>query len=108
MVYIYMIDKYDVHNYGEFKELFKMKYWLESARSIVKHNLCNGRYDEASHTTYFLKKVCITRHLEQKISDECLINKLPYHYEGRIVPARLNTQIEMIQAMSALLESYKH
>lgn len=58
-------------------------------------------------TAYFLGKVCIAKHIEPIILEECLINKLSYHYEHAIVDVRLCRQVKTIQAMAELLESYE-
>ena len=58
-------------------------------------------------TAYFLGKVCIARHLEPRIPDECLVTKLSYHFKEGIVRARLYGQVKTIAAMEALLESYE-
>lgn len=52
-----------------------------------------------SPTTYFLGKVCLARNLETKIPEECLINKLTYHFEEGIIRARLGRQIKTIQGI---------
>ena len=100
----------DVHNYPEFKQVFKTKYWSESIQNIIQDNLCNGKYYPTrgqSPTAYCLGKVCLARHLEPRIPEECLVTKLSYHFEEGIVRARLCVQMKTIGAMEALLESYE-
>ena len=46
-------------------------------------------------------------HLEPKIPEECLVTKLTYHFEERIVRARQYGQVKTIGGMEALLESYE-
>ena len=77
---------------------------------IYGDNLCNGRYDLTrgqTPTAYFLGKVCIARHLEPRILEECLVTKIVYHFEEGIVQARLCGQVKTIGGMEALLESYE-
>ena len=103
-------DRNEVNSYTEFKQIFKTKYWSESIQNIVRDNLCNGKYDATrgqAPTSYFLGKVCIARHLEPKIPEECLITKLSYHFEEGIVRARLCGQVKTTGGMVALLESYE-
>ena len=89
----------EVHNYQEFKQVFKTKYWSESIQIIVRDNLCNGKYDPTrgqSPTAYFLGKVCLARNLEPRIPEECLVTKLLYHFEEGIVHARVCGQVKTI------------
>ena len=89
----------EVNSYEGFKQLFKLKYWSESIQNIVRDNLYIGKYDatrEQTPTAYFLGKICIARHLEPKISEECLITKISYHFEEGIVRARLCGQVKTI------------
>lgn len=106
----WMATRYEINNYDEFKVLFKAKYWSESTQNIVRDNLCHGRFapTRGTPTAYFLGKVCLAKHIEPRIPEECLINKLSYHYVETIVRARLCGQVKMIQAMAALLENYEH
>lgn len=78
--------RHNLHNYEEFKHLFKVNHWSESTQNIVRDNLCNGKYDltRRTLTSYFLGKLCFARNLEPKIP-ECLVNKLAYHFEEGIV-----------------------
>ena len=99
-----------VHNYSEFKQAFKTKYWSESIQKIVRDNLCNGKYNPTRGQTpmaYFLGKVCITRYLEPWILEESLVTKLSYHFEEGIVHARLCGQVKTIGGKEALLENYE-
>ncbi|KAI0243814.1 hypothetical protein L0F63_007376 [Massospora cicadina] len=59
-------------------------------------------------TAYFLGKVCMAKHLEPAIPEECLINKLSYHYDEEVIRARRGSQIKTIQAMTELLENYEN
>ena len=62
---------------------------------------------DRSPTAYFLGKVCIARHLEPRIPEECLVTKISYHFEEGITRARQCGQVKTIGAMEALLESYE-
>lgn len=107
----WMAIRDDVTDYQQFKRLFKAKYWSESTQNIARDNICHGRYDPNrgnTLTAYFLGKVCIAKHLEPKIPEECLVSKLSYHYDENIRRARQNSQIKTIQAMTELLETYEH
>ena len=59
-------------------------------------------------TAYFLGKVCLAKHLEPAIPEECLVNKLSYHYDEDIIRARRGSQIKTVQGMTELLESYEN
>ena len=59
-------------------------------------------------TAYFLGKVCLAKHLEPAIPEECLVNKLSCHYDEDIIRARRGSQIKTVQAMTELLESYEN
>ena len=51
--------------------------------------------------------MCVARKLEPHISEECLVNKMAYHFDEGIVQARLCGQIKTITAMEALLGDYE-
>ena len=58
-------------------------------------------------TAYFLGKVCLAKHLEPAIPEECLVNNLSYHYDEEVISARRGSQIKTTQAMTELLENMK-
>ena len=100
----------DIHNFTEFKDLFKNKYWSEATQHVVRNNISNGRFDPylgQSPTAYFLGKVSIARNLEPNIPEECLVTQLAYHYDGEITKSRLSGRIKTIQDMAALLGEYE-
>ena len=77
----------DAHNYTKFKQIFKNKFWSESIQNIIRDNLYNGRYDSTrgqTLTAYILGKVCVARHQEPRIQEECLVTKISYHFEEGI------------------------
>ena len=49
----------------------------------------------------------MAKHLEPAIPEECLINKLSYHYDEEVIRARRGSQLKTIQAMTELLENYE-
>ena len=49
----------------------------------------------------------MARHLEPRIPEECLVNKLSYHFEEEIVCARRSGQVKTVGAMETLLASYE-
>lgn len=105
------VTRYEVTDYAMFREVFKVKYWSETTQNIVRDNISHGRFDTQrglTPTAYFLGKVCLARHLEPTIPEECLVTKLAYHYDEGIPRARLYGQIKTIQGMIALLESHEH
>ena len=100
----------ETSNYEEFKKAFRSKYWSDSVQNMIRENITNGRFNinqEQSPTTYFLGKVCLARHLEPRIPEECLVNKLSYHFEEEIVRARRSGQVKTVGAMETLLASYE-
>ena len=100
----------ELSDYEEFKRTFKSKYWSDSVQNMIRDNITNGRFNvnqEQSPTTYFLGKVCLARHLEPRIPEECLVNKLSYHFEEEIVRARRSGQVKTIETMETLLASYE-
>ena len=100
----------DIHNFNEFKKLFKDKYWSEATQHVVRNNISNGRFDPylgQSPTAYFLGKVSVARNLEPNIPEECLVTQLAYHYDGEITKSRLSGRIKTIQEMAALLGEYE-
>ena len=52
-------------------------------------------------------RVCLARHLEPRIPEECLVNKLSYHFEEKIVRARRSGRVKTVGAMETLLASYE-
>ena len=86
-------------------------YWSETTQNLIRDNIFNGRYRAqlgSSMTAYFLGKVCMAKHLEPAIPEECLVNKISYHYDEDIIRARRGSQIKTIQAMTELLEGYEN
>ncbi|KAI0231214.1 hypothetical protein L0F63_007209, partial [Massospora cicadina] len=107
----WMAIRDEVTDYQQFKRLFKAKYWSESTQNIARDGICHGKYNPYGNqtlTAYFLGKVCVAKHLEPRIPEECLVSKLSYHYEEDIIRARRNSQIKTVQAMTELLEMYEH
>ena len=107
----WMAIRDDITDYQQFKRLFKAKYWSESTQNIARDNICHGKYNPYrgnTLTAYFLGKVCVAKHLELKICEECLVSKLSYHYEEDIIRAHRSSQIKTVQAMTELLEMYEH
>ena len=97
--------------YEGFKQTFRIKYWSESVQTIIRDNLCRGRYNAThyqSPTAYFLGKVCVARNLESKIPEECLISKMAHRFDEGIVQATLCSQIKTVADMERLLGSYEH
>ena len=87
----WMPNRSDIDNYEQFKSLFKAKYWSETTQNLIRDNIFHGRYKPqvgSSMTAYFLGKVCMAKHLEPAIPEECLINKLSYHYDEEVIRAR--------------------
>ena len=100
----------EVCDYGNFKMMFKLKYWSESVQNIIRDDICHGRYDRnigQTPTAYFLGKVCVAKYLDPKIPEECLVTKIAYHFEEKIISARLSGQIKTIGGMETLLENYE-
>ena len=107
----WMANRSEIDDYQQFKNLFKAKYWSETTQNLIRDNICHGRYKPHignSMTAYFLGKVCMAKHLEPAIPEECLINKLLYHYDEEVIRARRGSQIKTIQAMTKLLENYEN
>ena len=63
---------------------------------------------ETINSCLLYTSVCVAKHLEPRIPEECLVSKLSYHYEEDIIRARRNSQIKTVQAMTELLEMYEH
>ena len=104
----WMANRSDIE---QFKSLFKAKYWSETTQNLIRDNICHSHYKQqvgSSMTAYFLGKVCMAKHLEPAIHEECLINKLSYHYDEEVIRARRGSQIKTIQAMTELLENYEN
>ena len=83
----------------------------QTTQNLIRDNICNGRYRAqfgSTMTAYFLGKVCLAKHLEPAIPEECLVNKLSYHYDEEVIRARRGSQIKTIQAMTELLENYEN
>ena len=79
-------------------------------RNIIRDDICNGRYDSIkgqTPTAYFLGKVCVAKYLDPKSPDECLVTKIAYHFDEKIISARLSGQVKTIGGMEALLENYE-
>ena len=79
----WMANRSDIENYQQFKSLFKAKYWSETTQNLIR-DICHGHYKPqvgSSMTAYFLAKVCMAKHWDPAIPEECLINKLSYHYD---------------------------
>ena len=79
----WMANRSEITDYQQFKNLFKAKYWSETTQNLIRDNICHGRYNAHvgnTMTAYFLGKVCLAKHLEPTIPEECLVNKL-YHYD---------------------------
>ena len=107
----WMANRSEIPDYQQFRKMFKSKYWSETTQNLIRDNICNGRYRAqlgSSMTAYFLGKVCMAKHLEPAIPEECLVNKISYHYDEDIVRARRGSQIKTIQAMTELLEGYEN
>ena len=107
----WMANRSEIEDYQQFKNLFKAKYWSETTQNLIWDNICHGRYKTQlgnTMTAYFLGKVCLAKHLELAIPEECLVNKLSYHYDEEVIRARRGSQIKTIQAMTELLENYEN
>ena len=79
----WMVNRSEIADYQQFKNMFKAKYWSETTQNLIRDNICHGRYNAQignTMTAYFLGKVCLAKHLEPAIPEECLVNKLSYHY----------------------------
>ena len=50
----------EVHNYDEFKQMFRDKYWSEAFQNIIRDNLCNGKstQPEVRQDVYKRQEVC--------------------------------------------------
>ena len=71
-----------------------MKYWSASVQNIIRDNICHGRYDSIkgqTPTAYFLGKVCVAKYLDPKSPDECLVTKIAYHFDEKIISCLLYT-----------------
>lgn len=93
---------YLIKDYQEFKTIFKAMYWSESIQNLAHDDLCNGQFTPnlgENPTAYFFGKICIARHLEPKLLEECLVTNLAYHFDRNIVQARLCNQIKTINGM---------
>ena len=107
----WMVNKSEIMDYQQFKTLFKAKYWSETTQNLIRDNICHGRYNAQvgnTMTAYFLGKVCLAKHLEPTIPEECLVNKLSYHYDEDIIRTRRGSQIKTVQAVTELLENYEN
>ena len=77
----WMAIRDEVTDYPQFKRLFKAKYWSESTQNIARDGICHGKYNPYGNqtlTAYFLGKVCVAKHLEPRIPEECLVSTVSY------------------------------
>lgn len=104
----YGVERSNIQTWEEFKLRFKQTYWNRYVQQGVRDIIETGKYEEesakGSRLEYAYELLAKAQHLEPRVQEELLVNKLCTHFGDRFYNCSINQGTETVTQLIHLIQ----